>query len=225
MRRRPDSRLFVTSTLSLTLGVSALALACGGASEGAEQTKETKETKAATPDAPAAKPVDLTPSGPPLEHAVKTIDGEETTLASYRGKTLLIVNTASECGFTPQYEGLQALYDRYKDRGLEVLGFPCNDFGGQEPGDEASIKEFCAQRFKVSFPMFSKLHAKGPEIHPLYKTLTEETREGVKGEVKWNFTKFLVNPEGRVVARFDTKVDPLDPTVTGAIERTLPAAG
>ncbi|MCA9714323.1 MAG: glutathione peroxidase [Myxococcales bacterium] len=208
------------STVALVFLSLLASLACGGADEPAPADKPAP-TPAAEPAPAPAKEIDLTPSGPPLEHAVTTIDGEDTTLAAYRGKTLLIVNTASECGFTPQYEGLQKLYDQYKARGFEVLGFPCNDFGGQEPGDEATIKEFCAQRFQVSFPMFSKLHAKGPEVHALYKTLTEETREGVRGEIKWNFTKFLVNPEGRVVARFDTKVDPLDPTVTGAIERVL----
>ncbi len=135
---------------------------------------------------------------------------------------MLLVNVASECGFTPQYAQLQELYGKYKDRGLVVLGFPSNDFGGQEPGDAAQIKEFVTSKFAVDFPMMAKVHAKGPEIAPLYKTLTEETPEGIKGEVKWNFTKFLVDPTGKVVARFDSNVDPMGPEMVAAVEKTLP---
>jgi glutathione peroxidase len=153
---------------------------------------------------------------------VETLDGGQQKFADLRGKAVLIVNTASQCGFTPQYAKLQELYGRYKDRGLVVLGFPSNDFGEQEPGEAAEIKEFVTSKFAVDFPMMNKVHAKGPEIAPLYKTLTEETAEGIRGEVKWNFTKFLVDPEGRVVARFEPKVDPLADEVTSAIEKLLP---
>lgn len=169
----------------------------------------------------------ITPPNPskqssPLDHTVKNIDGEMVKLSDYRGKAVLIVNTASKCGFTHQYEGLQGLYDKYKDRGLVVLGFPSNDFGEQEPGTEAEVKTFCKVNYGVNFPLFAKVHAKGEGIAPLYKTLTEETPEGISGPIRWNFTKFLVNPEGEVVARFETKVAPLSESVTTAIEGVLP---
>lgn len=153
-------------------------------------------------------------------HRVKTIDGKELPLSAFKGKAVLIVNTASECGYTPQYAGLQGLYETYKGRGLEVLGFPCNDFGGQEPGSEQDIKAFCTAKFQVTFPMFAKVTCKGDKS-PLYKSLTEETGPGIAGDVKWNFTKFLADPDGNVVARFEPGVDPLDEAVTSAVERLL----
>lgn len=156
-----------------------------------------------------------------IDHTVQTIDGEEVALSTYRGKALLIVNTASECGFTPQYEGLQALYEKYQSRGLVVLGFPCNDFGGQEPGTQSEIKSFCSSKFHVSFPLFDKVRAKGDKS-PLYKTLTEEVDPALRGEIKWNFTKFLVDPTGRVVARFEPMVKPLDAEMLSQIEKVLP---
>ena len=137
-------------------------------------------------------------TGPIVDHEVETLEGTKQKLSDYRGKAVLLVNVASECGYTPQYAQLQELYGRYKDRGLVVLGFPSNDFGGQEPGDAKQIKEFVTSKFAVDFPMMAKVHAKGPEMAPLYKTLTEETPEGMKGEVKWNFTKFLLDPTGKV---------------------------
>ncbi len=155
-------------------------------------------------------------------HTVETLDGKPQRLADLRGKAVLIVNTASECGFTPQYAKLQELYGRYKDRGLVVLGFPSNDFGGQEPGDAAEIQEFVASKYAVDFPMMNKVHAKGAEIAPIYKSLTQETPEGIRGEVKWNFTKFLIDPEGRVVQRFEPPVDPLSQEVLTAVEGALP---
>jgi len=158
-----------------------------------------------------------------IDHEVKDIAGETVALSDYRGKALLIVNTASQCGYTPQYANLQKLYGKYKDDGLVVLGFPSNDYGGQEPGTNDEIASFVDDEFGVEFPMMDKLHTKGPEQAPLYATLTEQTPEGIRGEVKWNFTKFLVDPEGKVVARFDTPIDPLSPEVTGAIESVLPA--
>jgi glutathione peroxidase len=160
-----------------------------------------------------------------INHTVQSINGEAVELSSYRGRTLLIVNTASECGFTPQYEGLEKLYETYKDRGLVVLGFPSNDFGGQEPGSAEEIVTFCKKSYGVTFPLFAKIHAKGPEIAPLYKTLTEDTPAGIKGEVRWNFTKFLVDRQGAVVARFEPKVTPQSAELTAAVETTLSAAG
>lgn len=134
---------------------------------------------------------------------VKTIDGEVTTLAPYRGKLMLIVNVASKCGFTPQYEGLQTLYENHKSQGLVVLGFPCDQFGHQEPGDEEEIKRFCSLNYNVSFPMFAKIEVNGDDAHPLYRHLKQEKR-GVlgTGAIKWNFTKFLVDRDGRVVKRY-----------------------
>jgi len=161
-------------------------------------------------------------SGPVLDHTVKLLDGTDRSLADYRGKAVLVVNTASECGFTPQYAGLQKLYSTYQDRGLEVLAFPSNDFGAQEPGTPEQIREFVDAKYSVEFEMFDKVHTKGPEISPLYETLTQKTGEGVSGEVEWNFTKFLVDPQGHVVARFGPPVDPNDPKVIEAIEKVLP---
>jgi glutathione peroxidase-family protein len=142
---------------------------------------------------------------------VRTIDGKDVTLRDYENKALLIVNVASECGFTYQYEGLEKLYRRYKDRGLAVLGFPCNQFGQQESGDEQEIKSFCSSKYGVSFPMFSKIDVNGPNAHPLYRYLQEE-KKGVLGteKIKWNFTKFLVDRHGAVVGRFSPNTKPED---------------
>ncbi len=152
-------------------------------------------------------------------YSVKTIDGKEISLASYQGKALLIVNVASKCGFTPQYKGLQALYEKYKSRGLEILGFPANNFLFQEPGRDEEIKKFCSLKYNVTFPMFSKISVKGKNIHPLYQYLTSET-----GNISWNFNKILVTPEGRIIKRFDSKVDPLSEELTREIEKILPKA-
>jgi len=133
----------------------------------------------------------------------------------------LIVNTASKCGYTPQYEGLQELYDRYGERGLVVLGFPSNDFGNQEPGAAEEIANFCRLNYGVTFPMMAKVHTKGPAQAPIYQMLTTESAEEFRGEVQWNFTKFLVDGDGRVVARFDSAVEPLDPRITAAVEALL----
>ena len=134
---------------------------------------------------------------------VTTIDGRPQKMDAYRGRTLLIVNVASQCGFTPQYTGLEALYRRYKDRGFTVLGFPCNQFGHQEPGNEEEIKSFCSTRYDVSFPMFAKIDVNGKDAHPLYQLLKTE-QKGILGTeaIKWNFTKFLVGPEGAVMKRY-----------------------
>lgn len=156
-----------------------------------------------------------------IDHRVTTIHGETVALSDYRGKTLLIVNVASRCGYTPQYQGLQTLYERYKDRGLVVMGFPSNDFGAQEPGSETEIASFCNTQYGVTFPMFAKVHARGEDKAPLYKALTEETDEGIAGEVRWNFTKFLVSPGGQVVQRFEPGVKPLDAALVAAVEAQL----
>lgn len=148
---------------------------------------------------------------------VKTIDGKETTLADYKGKALLIVNVASKCGFTRQYEGLEELYKKYQDKGFEVLGFPANNFLFQEPGNDEEIKKFCSLKYNVTFPMFSKIDVKGKGIHPLYAYLT-----GEKGNVSWNFNKFLIAPDGRVVTRFESKDEPLDKKVVSEVESVLP---
>ena len=205
-------------------------LACGAApaaktepSKTAAKPEAKPEAKPdAKPDAPKPDPATLA-TGPIIDQEVETLEGTKAKLSDYRGKALLLVNVASECGYTPQYAQLQELYGRYKDRGLVVLGFPSNDFGGQEPGDAKAIKEFVTSKFAVDFPMMAKIHAKGPEIAPLYKALTEDTPEGIKGEVKWNFTKFLVDPSGKVVARFDSPVEPMGPELTAAVEKALPA--
>lgn len=147
---------------------------------------------------------------------VKTIDGKEGNLAGYKGKVLLIVNTASECGFTPQYKGLEALYQKYKDKGFVVLGFPSNDFGGQEPGSEAEIKKFCELKYKTSFPMFSKVGVK-TNPHPLYALLQKEAG----AEVQWNFGKFLVGKNGKVEKYFPSKVTPESPELAQAVEGAL----
>ncbi|WP_019912954.1 glutathione peroxidase [Paenibacillus sp. HW567] len=140
---------------------------------------------------------------------VNTLRGQEETLSKYKGKVLLVVNTASKCGFTPQYKGLQEVYDKFKDRGFEVLGFPSNQFAGQEPGDSEDIAEFCEINYGVTFPMYEKIDVKGDEAHPLFKYLSKEA-PGVLGSksVKWNFTKFLVDQEGRVLKRFAPQTTP-----------------
>jgi glutathione peroxidase len=134
---------------------------------------------------------------------IKTIDGKPQKLEAYRGKTLLVVNVASKCGFTPQYEGLQKLYDEFKDRNFAVLGFPCDQFGHQEPGTEADIQSFCSTTYNVTFPMFAKINVNGSDAHPLYNHLKSE-KKGLLGSesIKWNFTKFLVGPDGSVIKRY-----------------------
>jgi glutathione peroxidase len=154
----------------------------------------------------------------------KLLEGDPVALSEYKGKALLIVNVASRCGFTPQYTGLQALYDQYRDRGLEILGFPCNQFLAQEPGTEEEIREFCSSVYSVTFPIFRKIEVNGENRHPLYDILTESNdTDGNSGDVQWNFEKFLVSPEGDVVGRFRTSITPEDPKLVGAIEEQLPA--
>ena len=157
-----------------------------------------------------------------LDFHVKDIDGNDVDLAKYKGKVLLIVNTASQCGFTPQYKELQAIYEKYKDQGFEVLAFPANEFGSQEPGDNQQIKEFCSAHYKVGFPLFSKIVVSGQGIHPVYAFLTgEQTNPKFAGKIPWNFAKFLVNKKGEVIARFQPADKPASGKVTGEIEKAL----
>ena len=155
----------------------------------------------------------------PLSGTMKGIDGKDVDLGSYKGKVVLVVNVASRCGATPQYSGLQSLYEKYKDKGFVVLGFPANDFGAQEPGSDEQIKEFCSTKYAVTFPMMSKITVKGPDKAALYKVLTETADPS--GEVGWNFEKFLIGKDGNVAGRFKTRVSPDDPELVAAIEAAL----
>jgi glutathione peroxidase len=153
---------------------------------------------------------------------MKAIDGKEVDLAQYKGKVVLMVNVASKCGLTPQYEGLEALYEKYKDKGVVVLGFPCNQFGAQEPGTEAEIAEFCAKDYGVKFPLFSKIEVNGAGAAPLYKTLTAtQTMPKGKGAISWNFEKFLIGKKGAVAARFAPGTEPDAKDLVAAIEAEL----
>jgi glutathione peroxidase-family protein len=152
----------------------------------------------------------------------KDIDGNERSLSEFAGKVLLIVNVASKCGFTPQYTNLQRLYERFKQRGFEILGFPANDFRRQEPGTDAEIKSFCSLTYNVTFPLFSKISVTGKDIHPLYKFLTgKDTNPEFAGKITWNFNKFLVDRKGAVIARFDSKDDPLGDKIPRLIQPAL----
>ncbi|MBV1862536.1 MAG: glutathione peroxidase [Nannocystaceae bacterium] len=213
--------LVLLSACDSAAPVSAASADAPGAADGVKAGGETKTAGAKPTPAKAAAPV---AQGPVLDHIVKTIKGEDKSLADFRGKALLVVNTASQCGYTPQYEGLQELYAKYKARGFEVLAFPSNDFGGQEPGSEDEISGFVDETYGVQFPMFAKVPVKGDAKAPLFTTITEQTPEGIKGEIKWNFTKFLVDPSGRVVARYESNVDPMDTDLTARLESILPSA-
>jgi glutathione peroxidase len=159
-----------------------------------------------------------------LDNNIAALDGGPLDLGQFSGKAVLIVNVASRCGLTPQYETLEKVHERYKDRGFTVLGVPCNQFGGQEPGSAEEIATFCSTTYGVTFPMTEKVEVNGPGRHPLYQALTATTDEaGEAGDVKWNFEKFLLSPEGEVVARFRPQVVPDAPEVVSAIEAVLPA--
>ena len=155
-------------------------------------------------------------AGTIYDFSLSTIDGQALPLDSYKNKVVLLVNTASQCGYTPQYSGLESLYKKYKDQGLVVLGVPANNFGGQEPGSEQEIKTFCSRNYKVTFPMTSKVSVKGPDQTPLYRFLSQAA-----GEPKWNFTKYLVGRDGKVVRKFDSAVTPESGELTSAIEGAL----
>lgn len=155
-----------------------------------------------------------------LDIPVKTIDGQATSLKQYEGDVLLVVNVASQCGLTPQYEGLQEVFKKYQDKGLKVLGFPCNDFGAQEPGSNAEIKVFCTTKYDVSFPMYDKVHVKGEDQHPLYAALTGKSSP-FPGDIEWNFGKFLIDRKGKIVQRFSPRTEPKSTEVINAIEAAL----
>ena len=167
-----------------------------------------------------AMPTDKTPNSV-HEFTIKDIDGQEIDLSKYKGNVLLIVNTASECGYTPQYDGLQSLYEKYNDKGLVILGFPSNDFGNQEPGTNQEIKQFCKTNFDVSFPMFTKISVKGNDQHPLFDYLCSTENPDFTGEIKWNFEKFLIDKQGNLKHRFRSPVKPLSDSLTSAIEKQL----
>ncbi len=155
---------------------------------------------------------------------INTLDGSPADLSQFQGKALLVVNVASKCGLTPQYEGLQNLHEEYAARGFEVLGFPCNQFMGQEPGTAEEIREFCDTNYHVTFPLFEKIDVNGAQQHPIYAELEQTAdADGEAGDVKWNFEKFLVAPDGSVVGRFRPQVTPEDPGLVAAIEAQLPA--
>jgi len=155
------------------------------------------------------------------DFSARAIDGHEVSLADYRGRVLLVVNTASKCGFTPQYAGLEKLYRDYGPKGLTILGFPCDQFMHQEPGDEAEIQNFCATRYDVTFPLFAKVEVNGAGAHPLWAFLKREKGGLLGGGIKWNFTKFLIDPDGRVVERFAPTTTP--EAIAPAVEKLLPA--
>ena len=178
----------------------------------------------------AAAPADPAPAGAGdavtdtvLDHKVKTLDGAETDLARYRGDVVLIVNVASKCGYTGQYKPLQAAYEKYRERGFVILAFPCNQFGGQEPGGPAEIAAFCDKNYGVTFPLMGKVEVKGDGADPLYKELTAAGATADPGPVKWNFEKFLIGRDGRPIARFRREVDPASEQMTAAIEKALDA--
>ena len=151
---------------------------------------------------------------------LKNIDGQDTTLKPYQGKVLLIVNVASKCGYTPQYSALQAIYQKYQGQGFVVLGFPCNQFAGQEPGSDADIKQFCSSKYNVTFPLFDKIDVNGDDRSPLYTLLTGKTSPA-SGPIAWNFTKFLISRDGKILKRFEPRVKPDSEEVTHAIEAAL----
>ncbi len=196
------------------LGISALVIVTACSSSAAEQQTTHKE-KAKVSTVPAqvlAQSIH--------DFTLKSIDGQEVKLADYKGKVALLVNVASRCGYTPQYEGLQAIYSQYKNQGFVVLGFPANNFGSQEPGTNEEIKSFCSLTYNVTFPMFAKLSVKGDDIHPLYQFLTSKD-SGFGGDIQWNFGKFLVDKNGKVIARFESGDAPESSKVTQAIEQAL----
>lgn len=184
------------------------------------QPAEKPAEKAAEPPAhePAAKAEEVKPFV--LGYTVKDIDGKEQDLTQYKGKVVVIINVASECGYTRQYAGLEKLYSEKKDQGLVILGFPANNFGGQEPGTEQTIKQFCTSKYGVTFPMFSKVSVTGDDTHPLFKQLADQPSP-VGGAPRWNFTKFVVDREGNAVARFDSKVTPEDTQFRRKIDELL----
>jgi glutathione peroxidase len=154
---------------------------------------------------------------------LKTLDGQDTSLGELKGKAVLVVNVASKCGLTPQYEGLEKLHEQYADRGFSVVGFPCNQFGGQEPGTAEEIATFCSTSYGVTFPLMEKIDVNGPDRHPVYDELTKvKDAEGTDGDIRWNFEKFVLSPTGEIVARFSPMTKPEDEGLIATIEEQLP---
>ncbi len=194
--------------LSLTL-TGLLAVGCSSS----ESNSENKQTEATTEMTAEHTNTDF------MNIPLATISGDSTSLAAYEGNVLLLVNTASKCGYTSQYSGLEELYREYKDSGLVIIGFPANNFGGQEPGSNEQIARFCSENFDVTFPMMAKISVKGDDKHPLYTYLTEQSP--FTGDISWNFNKFVVNRDGEVIARFDSGTKPKSEELVGAITRAL----
>ncbi len=215
--------------------VSALAVgvSLGAACSKKEPTQTPRPIQG--PTAAAADPVNLPPPGiapapipvdkdlPMWNAAIKTLQGQDTNLAAFKGKALLLVNVASKCGLTPQYSALEAVQEKYKDKGFTVIGFPCNQFGKQEPGSAKEIETFCSTTYGVTFPMMEKIDVNGPGRHEIYKALTPlPDTGGHTGDIRWNFEKFVVSADGTKITRFDPEVTPNDPKVIAAIENALP---
>lgn len=207
------------------------AFACAGLALAAfaqdkQPAKPAEKPAQAKPDDKKGGDVTATTAKGPLEFKVKNIDGADVDLAKYKGKVIMIVNVASKCGLTPQYEQLEALQKKYGEKGFVILGFPANNFGSQEPGTNSEIKEFCKSKYSVSFDMFAKVSVKGDDTCDLYKFLTSnDANKGFGGEIKWNFTKFLIGKDGKVAQRFEPKTTPDAPEVTKAIEEAIAKAG
>lgn len=207
-------RLLPVLLLCAGLGCSSSGQAGGSAAEGRAADETNREAAMAGDQAEG-----------PLGFVVKRIDGEDVPLSTYKGRVVLIVNVASKCGLTPQYADLQELHDEYAEEGLAVLGFPANNFAHQEPGSNEQIREFCTTNYGVEFDMFAKVSVKGPDKCPLYRYLTSLEKNGqFGGEITWNFTKFLIGRDGRLVARFEPRTKPSDANVIAAIEEALKGA-
>ena len=201
--------VFIVVGTSIAVGLAG----CGGGAGGATAPSA---AGAASAEKEAEQRRTAYPKGPVHGYTMERIDGASVSLDEYRGRTVLIVNVASECGLTPQYEQLEALYRRHRDKGLVVLGFPSNDFGGQEPGTNQQIEQFCTENYDISFPMFAKIHVVGEDQAPLYQQLSK-----TGGPPSWNFTKYLVGPDGRVAARFDPQTSPQSDEITKQIDDLL----
>lgn len=197
----------LSTTALVTIGVSALLIGAGGAGILRLKSEPPKADKPATANDPYV-----------LGYKLKDIDGKDQDLAQYKGKVILMVNVASKCGYTKQYAGLEALYQARKEQGFVILGFPANNFGSQEPGSNQEIKQFCTSNYGVTFPMFEKISVKGDDRHALYAKLSD-----LKGEPKWNFTKYLVGKDGNVIAKFDSGVKPDDKQLAQQIDEALAA--
>lgn len=209
--------------VSIALAFSVFALIAPAVFADPKDDKTTSKSKHKKDVSKAQKEADG--KMPALAFTMKDIDGKDRDLRQYTGKVVLMVNVASRCGFTPQYKDLQALYEKYKDKGLVILGFPANDFGKQEPGTNDEIKSFCAGKYGVSFPMFAKVSVKGPDICPLYKYLTSKSGGNKHGgAVTWNFSKFLVSRQGEVIGHYDSRVAPGDEKLVKAVEKALAEA-